>query len=170
MPFDPAREVSGIVAPYRVVTHMYGDIGGRMFMPGLFTRSLAEPRSVKLLAIVGGKDARPVGWLSGSEERTEGLFCRFAIMAGPVGDKVLAEVEGGWWPQFEPAYLVMHQGRGDSGSIEVTEARLCDVQLVAVGVFEQCRAATGLAARHAAVLAPFRNRPKVDLSPLPAIR
>jgi HK97 family phage prohead protease len=158
------------VAPYWERTYLRGDVGGRVLLPGLFTRSLDEPRTVPLLASVGGADGRQVGNLTATEDRVEGLFCRFTIMDGPAGDQVLSEVAGGYYPAFEPAYVVVNQGRGDSGSIEVTEARLHHVSLVAVGAFESARAATGRAAELDDLLAPFRNGPRVDLSPLPAFR
>ena len=172
---DPARrEIFGLTAPYDQTTYLVPTPGGERLRRGCFAKSIAE-RGTRILLTVGHEHrTAAVGKSTVWEETPEGLLATFAVRADERGDQALADAFDGYLPDLSVGFEPVHAVRGADGSVEVTEGRLREVSLVAVGAYAGAevmavRSADDIRADFEALMTPFRNPPRVDMSPLPPI-
>ena len=103
-------------------------------------------------------------------ETEEGLVGEFVVNEGPRGDTLLEDARGGYLEGLSVGFSPLRHERGDDGVREVVEARLVEVSMVGIPAYE---GAAVMAVRNAQsldeLLAPFANRPAVDLSPIPPL-
>lgn len=174
---DPARrEIVGLVAPYDQTTYLVPTPGGERLRPGCFTKSIAE-RGDRIPLTVGHEHrTAAVGKSLHWDDGPEGLLATFSVRAGEEGDRVLADAFDGYLADLSVGFEPTKHGirRGVDGAIEVTEGRLREVSLVAVGAYAgaqvmSVRSAEEVRADLDALLAPFLNPPRVDMSPLPPL-
>ena len=169
---ESRREIVGVVAPYNETTYLTGDPRGERLVRGCFTKSIAQ-RGSKVPLTVGHNHGRAAVGLSTSwQEGAEGLLGVFAVRPDAEGDKVLADVRDGYLPAMSVGFapLAANTRRAPDGALEHREAALKEVSLVVVGAYDGARVLQVRSAHDLeAMLAPFRNPPAVDLSPLPAL-
>jgi HK97 family phage prohead protease len=164
------RLVVGMVSPYDELTYLVPDPGGERIRRGAFAKSIAQ-RSAKIPLLRNHDRSARMGVSRSFQETPEGLLGEFLVNEGPAGDQLLEDARNGYLGSMSAGFLPLgHSHRGPDGAREVAEARLVEVSLVAVPAYE---GGGMLAVRNAqdldAILAPFRNRPDVNLDPLPII-
>jgi HK97 family phage prohead protease len=169
------REIVGRCAPYGETSYLTGDARGERLLPGCFATSIRQ-RGDRIPLCLGHQHGRAAVGLSlrdGWQDSPDGLVGVWRVRPDAEGDKVLADVHDGYLPQMSVGFAPVHNRtrRGVDGALEVTEAVLKEVSLVSVGAYD---GAVTLATRAAvevpdlaAILAPFGNRPEVNLDPLP---
>lgn len=168
------REIVGMVAPYDETSYMVNVPGGERLRRGCFAKSIAE-RGDRIPLCVGHEHrtaavGKSVKW----EDTAAGLIATFKVRADAEGDKVLADAHDGYLPAMSVGFEAKHGVRALDGAVEVTEAKLHEVSLVVVGAYGggqvmAVRAPEEIRADLDVLLAPFRNPPRVDMSPLPPI-
>jgi uncharacterized protein len=169
-----AREIVGVVAPYDETSYLTGTPGGERLRRGCFGKSIAE-RGDRIPLLVGHDHRRAavgksVGWHDGAD----GLLATFKVRPDEDGDRVLGDARDGYLPALSVGFEPLQRRRAADGAIEVTEARVHEVSLVSVGAYSGAqvlatRAAEPVPLDVEALMAPFRNPPRVDMSPLPPI-
>jgi uncharacterized protein len=174
---DPARrEIVGIVAPYDQTSYLVPIPGGERLRPGCFAKSIKE-RGDRIPLTVGHEHrTAAVGKSTAWQDTSEGLVATFQVREGDEGDKVLADAFDGYLADLSVGFEPTKHGmkRGIDGAVEITEGRLREVSLVAVGAYAGAqvmavRSAEDVRADLEVLLAPFKNPPRVDMSPLPPI-
>jgi Escherichia/Staphylococcus phage prohead protease len=158
---EPERLVVGVVAPYDEVTYLTGQPGGERIKRGAFKRTLknklASRQGIGLFR--NHEHGMRMGSARTFSETETGLVGEFVVNDGPRGDEFLEECRH-----------VVRTGRGDDGAREIIEAALGEVSMVGLPAYE---GAGVLAVRNAQsldqLLAPFLNRPEVNLDPIPPI-
>ena len=172
---DPARrEIVGIVAPYDQTTYLVATPGGERLRRGCFRKSIDE-RGDRIPLTVGHEHrTAAVGKSSAWEDTPDGLVATFQVRANEAGDQVLADAFDGYLPDLSVGFEPKHAVRGIDGALEITEGKLREVSLVAVGAYAGAqvmavRSADDVRADLDALLAPFQNPPRIDLSPLPPL-
>lgn len=141
------RTISGLAVPYGGPGLPGGAFRGRpvVFAAGALTRSLEE-RASKLRLIVDHDHTRAVGRLTAWADQPDGLHTTWKVARTPAGDAVLAEAADGIRDGLSiGADVIRYTERGDT--VEVTEARLLEVSLVAFPAFDTARV-TDVAAQH----------------------
>lgn len=171
---EPRREVTGIVAPYDETTYLIADPRGERLRRGCFAKSIRERGSRVLLCVGHQRDTAAVGRAEAWEEGPDGLRGTFRIRDDQKGDEVLTDCREGYLPAMSVAFAPTRRTTGQDGVVEILEARLHEVSLVAVGAYDGAqvlavRSPAEVRADLAHLLAPFQNPPRVDLSPLPPI-
>ena len=172
---DPARrEIVGIVAPYDQTTYLVPTPGGERLRPGCFAKSIRE-RGDRIPLTVGHEHrtaavGKSVSW----SDSPEGLLATFAVRSGEEGDRVLADAFDGYLADMSVGFEPVHAVRALDGAVEVSEGRLREVALVAVGSYfgaevMAVRSAADVRADLDLLLAPFQNPPRIDMSPLPPL-
>ena len=164
-----ARTITGVVAPYDEVSYVTPDPAGERIMRGAFAKSISQV-GTKVRLFVGHENrgasvGHAVEWI----DDPAGLSATFAISPSRRGDEALDDARNDGFGGMSVGFLPLQQRRGPDGVREVREARLMEVSLVGVPAYASARV---LAVRHAnldELLAPFANRPVVDLSPIPAV-
>lgn len=167
---DPVeRVVVGVVAPYDEVSYLTPHIEGERIMRGAFARSIVHHRAGVPLLRNHSTD-RKLGVSTGFDDGADGLVGTFRINEGEHGDLLLEDLRTGGLDAMSVGFQTIQATRGAGGIREVREARLVEVSLVALPAYQ---GAAMLAVRSAQslddILAPFLNRPDVNLDPLPAI-
>ena len=172
---DPAaREIVGLVAPYDQTTYLVPTPGGERLRRDCFRKSIAE-RGDRIPLTVGHEHrSAAVGKSKRWEETPEGLVGIFGVRAGEEGDRVLADAYDGYLADLSVGFEPLKAARGLDGAVEVTEGRLREVALVAVGAYAGAqvmavRSAEEVRADLDALLQPFLNPPRIDMSPLPPL-
>ena len=103
-------------------------------------------------------------------ETEDGLLGEFVVNDGARGDDLLEDARTGYIGGMSVGFSPLRHERADDGVKEVVEARLVEVSVVGVPAYE---GAAMMAVRSAqnldALLAPFANRPAVDLTPIPPL-
>jgi HK97 family phage prohead protease len=160
----------GQVAPYNETTYLTGDPRGERLMRGCFRASI-EQRGTRIPLCLGHNHGEAaVGLSTRWQEDGDGLLGVFAVRPDERGDKVLADARDGYLPALSVGFapIPSRSRRAPDGVIEHTEAALHEVSLVAVGAYGGARVLEVRSAQSLDdLLAPFRNPPVVDLSPLP---
>lgn len=152
------RTITGIAAPYGVVSNLVPNPGGEVFMRGAFKRSvanlIASGRLPKLF--VGHKHDTAVGSVTGLEDTDDGLLFTARLAGTPAGEAALLEAREGTLDAISVGFLAVRE-RMAKGVREVIEARLLELSMTPMPSYER----TALALRHAQmpVLPPM---PKVD--------
>lgn len=165
---ESERVVVGIVAPYDETTYLVNDPGGERIVRGAFARSI-QHRGAKIPILRGHDRGKRMGTSSTFAESDAGLVGTFTINPGVDGDAFLAECRDGYYGGLSAGFLPLGRlERGQDGAREIREAKLVEVSAIGVPAYE---GAGLLAVRSAqdldALLAPFRARPAVNLSPIP---
>jgi HK97 family phage prohead protease len=160
------RLLVGLVVPYDEVTYLVPNPDGERIRRGAFSRSIKHRESkVPLLrahdpGLVMGRSRR-------FTETDEGLLGEFVVNDGARGDDLLEDARTGYLDGMSVGFSAVRTERGDDGVREVHEARLVEVSMVGVPAYE---GAALMAVRNAQslddLLAPFANRPTVDLTPI----
>jgi hypothetical protein len=164
---DPAeRLVVGLVAPYDETTYLVANPDGERIRRGAFGRSIKH-RGSKIPLLRAHDTSLTMGWSRQFTETDEGLVGEFVVNDGGRGDELLDDARGGYLKGMSVGFSPLRSERGDDGVREVVEARLVEVSMVGVPAYE---GAALMAVRNAQsldeLLAPFANRPTVDLSPI----
>lgn len=163
------RMIVGVAAPYGEVSELAGDPAGERIMAGTFRRSI-EHRADRIPLLANHGRDRVLGYSVGFDDGADGLVGRFRINEGADGDRALEDVQHGYYAGMSVGYVELKVGRGADGVREVREGKLVEVSLVGIPAYE---GAAVLAVRNAqdvdALLAPFRNRPDVNLAPIPPL-
>jgi len=164
------RGVVGVAMPYGEVSYLAGDPAGERFMPGVFRRSI-EHRADRIPLLDNHVRDRVMGYSRTFDDGATELVGTWKVNEGDEGDRLLDDLRHGYYSGLSVGFVPIRTGRGDDGVKEVREAKLVEVSTVGIPAYE---GAALLAVRNAqdlaAVLAPFRNRPAVDLSPIPPIK
>jgi HK97 family phage prohead protease len=167
---EARREIVGQVAPYNETTYLTGDPRGERLVRGCFRASINQ-RGARIPLCVGHNHGRAaVGLSTAWQEDGDGLRGVFAVRPDDEGDKVLADVRDGYLPAMSVGFapIPSRSRRASDGALEHTEAALKEVSLVVVGAYDGARVLEVRSAQNLDdLLAPFRNPPAVDLSPLP---
>jgi HK97 family phage prohead protease len=163
------RVVVGIVVPYDETSYLTPDPAGERILRGAFTRSI-QHRGGRIPLLVGHNREKKMGTSRAFRESDDGLVGEFVVNPGPTGDAFLAECRDGYYGALSAGFAPVHSRRGADGAREVTEGKLVEVSALAVPAYE---GAAMLAVRSAqdldVMLAPFRARPDVNLSPIPPL-
>lgn len=163
------RLVLGIVTPYDETSYLTPDPGGERIRRGAFTKSIAQ-RATKIPLLRNHDRASRMGVSRSFTDTPDGLLGEFVVNPGDAGDQLLEDARNGYLGAMSAGFLPLgHSHRGPDGAREIAEAKLVEVSLVALPAYE---GSGMLAVRNAqdldALLAPFQNRPAVNLDPLPA--
>lgn len=166
---EAERVIVGVVAPYDETTYLTGDPRGERIRRGAFTRSI-QHRGDKIALLRNHDRSRKLGTSRRFSEEPDGLVGEFLVNVGAPGDELLEECRNGYLDGLSVGFVPIHAERGSDGALEVTEAKLGEVSMVAVPAYE---GAAMLSVRNAQdldkLLAPFTNRPAVNLDPIPPI-
>lgn len=166
---EAERVITGVVAPYDETTYLTGDPAGERIRRGAFTKSIQE-RGSRIALLRNHDRARKLGKSRAFRETPEGLVGEFVVNEGDLGDLLLAECRQGYLDGLSVGFVPLRTGRGADGVREVLEAKLGEVSMVAVPAYE---GAALLSVRNAQnleeLLAPFAQRPEVNLAPIPPI-
>jgi len=164
------RIVTGVVVPYDQTTYLVPVAGGERIRRGAFRRSI-DHRGDRIPLFRNHDHALRMGVSRSFEETPDGLIGSFRVNEGDAGDALLAECRNGYFGGLSAGFLPVDRERGADGASEVTQGKLVEVSTVGHPAYESMG---GLAVRSAqdldVLLAPFRNRPDVNLAPLPPIR
>jgi hypothetical protein len=165
-----ARTITGVVAPYDEVSYMTPDPAGERILHGAFAKSIAET-GAKVRLFVGHENrGASIGHATSWQDDPAGLSAVFTISASRRGDEALDDARNDGFGGLSVGFLPLRQQRGEDGVREVREARLMEVSLVGVPAYAGARiTAVRNAQSIEALMAPFANRPQVDLSPIPAV-
>lgn len=163
------REIDGRVAPYDATSYLTPDPRGERILRGAFAKSIRQ-RETKVPLCRNHDHSRAVGMSKRWLDQPDGLLSTFGVRPGADGDAVLEDARDGYLPGLSVGFMPLVTRRGADGASEVAEAKLLEVSLVVIGAYDGAQV---LAVRTAQdldkLLAPFRNAPQIDLSPLPAI-
>ena len=161
------RALVGVVAPYDETSYLVPDPRGERIRRGAFRKSLQE-RASKILLFRNHDHSRSMGRSKSFEDTDDGLVGTFSIHAGTAGDDFIEEVRNGYLSGLSVGFLVLDREvhRDGDGAREIREAKLLEVSAVGMPAYESA----GMLARDATNptdwLAPFLNRPDVNLSPI----
>ena len=166
-PADPnnpeERIVEGIVVPWDEISFLTPDPKGERFLRGSLTRSIAE-RGPKIKLFKSHDHREAVGLaVSWNVDDPRGLWGKFQIRTGPIGDDVLGAAREGMSDAFSVGFRPMKSRRGADGAREIVEAALHEVSIAPLGAYEGAQV---LAVRTMSTLDPM---PVVDLTPLPPL-
>ena len=100
----------------------------------------------------------------------DGLVGMFGVFDGDRGDAFLTEARQGYFGGMSVGFQPLVATRGADGVREIREAKLIEVSVVGMPAYE----GAGLISVRSVqdlenLLAPFRNPPTVDLTPIPQL-
>jgi hypothetical protein len=163
------RIITGLVVPYDATSYLTPNIGGERIMRGAFAKSIRQ-RGDRIPLCRAHDHSRALGMSRSWTDNDEGLGGEFYVRPSAAGDEALEEARDGYLSELSIGFQPLVQRRAPDNALEVREGRLFEVSLVVIAAYDGARV---LAVRNAQsideLLAPFRNPPHVDLSPLPAI-
>jgi HK97 family phage prohead protease len=166
---EAERVIVGVVAPYDETTYLTGDPHGERIRRGAFARSI-EHRGDKVALLRNHDRQRKLGTSRCFREAADGLVGEFVVNVGPPGDELLEECRHGYLDGLSCGFVPIRSQRGADGALEILEAKLGEVSMVALPAYQ---GAAMLSVRNAEnlseLLAPFANRPTVNLDPIPPI-
>jgi len=161
-----AREMVGMIAPYDEVTYLTPDPNGERILRGAFAKSIRQ-RGGKIPLLRNHDQSRKIGTSMRFVDSDDGLVGEFKIVPGDHGDAMLDDLRNGCLDMLSVGFQAIRAGRGADGVREVKEGRLVEVSVVALPAYA---GAAVLAVRNGqdldALLAPFQNRPEVNLDPV----
>lgn len=133
-PSAEGRLLEGLCVPYNVVTRVQ-DPGGppydETFSPGAFARALRAPNRVHLRFEHRDGLTDRIGRALELREQAEGLWGRFQVVGGMIGDHALALVDEGMVSGFSVGFVPLgRQRRNEDGAVVRTRCHLEDVSLV----------------------------------------
>jgi uncharacterized protein len=164
-----ARTITGIVAPYDEVSYVTGDPAGERIMRGAFAKSIAQVGNKVRLFVGHENRGASIGHATAWVDDPAGLSATFAVAPSRRGDDALDDARNDAFGGLSVAFHALQQKRGADGVREVREARLMEVSLVGVPAYPGARVLAVRSAELDTLLAPFANRPAVDLSPIAAV-
>jgi HK97 family phage prohead protease len=160
------RLLVGLVVPYDEVTYLVPNPDGERIRRGAFSRSIKH-REAKVPLLRAHDPGLVMGRSRRFTETDEGLLGEFVVNDGARGDDLLEDARTGYLDGMSVGFSAVRTERGEDGVREVHEARLVEVSMVGVPAYE---GAALMAVRNAQslddLLAPFANRPTVDLTPI----
>jgi len=160
------RVVVGVAAPYGEVSYLTPDPAGEVMMRGVFKRSLHH-RQDKVPLLRNHNTDTTLGWSTRFTDTDDGLEATFKINDGDAGDALLDDMQRRYLTGMSVGYKPIKVTRGEGGVQQVVEARLVEVSMVGIPAYE---GAGMIAVRNAqdlsVLLAPFVNRPDVNLTPI----
>jgi HK97 family phage prohead protease len=162
-----ARELLGQVQVYDEVSYLTpsGPAGERI-KRGCFAKSITE-RGTRIPLCRNHNHERAYGMSKRWVDGPENLEAVFGVRANAEGDQLLEDANDGYLPALSVGFVPVIAKRAPDGVLEVREAKLMEVSVLLIGAYEGSRV---LAVRSAQsvedLLAPFRNPPHVDLSPV----
>jgi HK97 family phage prohead protease len=160
------RVVVGVVAPYNEVSYLTPDPAGEVMMRGAFKRSLHH-RQDRVPLLRNHNIDVTLGWSTRFTETDTGLEATFKVNDGEQGDALLDDMQMRYVTGMSVGYKPIKVTRGEGGVQQVVEARLVEVSMVGIPAYE---GAGMIAVRNAqdltVLLAPFTNRPDVNLTPI----
>jgi uncharacterized protein len=166
---ESERVVTGVVAPYDELTYLTPNPSGERILRGAFKKSIAQ-RGGKIPLCRAHDHSVKLGTSRRFTDEVTGLVGEFVVNRGELGDKLLEDLRNGYLDSMSVAMQPLVIGRAADGALEVKEARLHEVSMVAIPAYQ---GAAMLSVRNAQdldeLLAPFRNRPEVNLAPVPPI-
>lgn len=163
------RTIVGVVVPYDEVSYLSPNPGGERIRRGAFEKSIRQ-RGGRIPLFRNHDHGLKLGVSRSFVEETSGLIGEFAVLEGRHGDDLLEDVRAGHLDGLSVAFQPLNAPRRRDGVVEVREARLFEVSVVALAAY----AGAGLLAVRSAqdldaLLAPFVARPDVNLAPIPPI-
>ena len=167
---EPQRLIVGIVAPYDQTTYLVPDPAGERIRRGAFRRSLTN-KSDKIPLFKNHDRGMRMGISRSFAETPDGLVGEFKVNDGPAGDALLEECRNGYLSGLSAGFFALNRERGGDGAREVVEGKLVEASVVGHPAYEGSGMLTVRNAQDLDVLlAPFQNRPDVNLDPIPSIR
>lgn len=164
-----SRTIVGVVVPYDEVSYLTPGGEGERVRRGAFRRSL-DHRGDRIPLLRNHARDRTLGRSQSFTETDDGLVGAFVVNDGPHGDELLDDVRHGYLEGMSVGFQAVRVERAPDGVREVREARLVEVSMVGIPAYE---GAAMLAVRSAEtlsdLLAPFTNRPAVNLAPIPPV-
>ena len=164
-----AREMVGMVVPYDEVTYLTPDPNGERVLRGAFSKSIRQ-KGRKIALLRNHDQTRKLGNATDWSDGPDGLVGTFKMVDGEHGDLMLEDLRNGCLDSLSVGFRALTAQRGADGVREVKEAMLAEVSVVTIPAYA---GAAVLAVRNAqdldALLAPFANRPQVNLAPVPPI-
>lgn len=163
------REIFGAVQVWNETSYLVPDPRGERMVRGCFRKSILE-RATRIPLCLKHNHDRAIGMSKSWDDDTSELRAVFGIRPGKLGDEALEDARDGYLPALSVGFAPINVGKGRDGVPEVREAKLLEVSLCLIGAYEGSRV---LAVRNAQdldeLLAPFANRPDINLSPLPPL-
>ena len=167
---EPRRIVTGIVAPYDQTTYLVPDPAGERIRRGAFRRSLTH-KADKIPLFRNHDRGMRMGVSRSFAETPEGLVGEFRVNEGDAGDALLEECRHGYLSGLSAGFFALQRDRGADGAREVVEGKLVECSVVGHPAYEGSGMLTVRNAQDLdVILAPFQNRPDVNLDPLPPVR
>jgi Escherichia/Staphylococcus phage prohead protease len=163
------RVIVGVVAPYDELTYLTLDPAGERIRRGAFSRSIAH-RGTSIPLLRNHDVERRMGTSRVFRETDDGLVGEFVVNDGEPGDALLLELRQGYLAGLSVGFTRLRSERAADGARDVTEAKLVEVSTVGVPAYEGAAVLSVRSAQNLdELLAPFRNPPVVDLSPIPPL-
>jgi Escherichia/Staphylococcus phage prohead protease len=165
------RLIVGVAAPYGTVSHLTPHPEGERIMRGAFRRSIAH-RGDRIPLCRAHDHTHALGMAREWTDDDNALVGTFHVRQSALGDEALEEARDGYLSGLSVGFLPVAGGvtHGRDGVREVRDARLVEVSLTVIPSYD---GAEVLAVRQAQsvgdIMAIFRAKPAVDLSPLPAL-
>lgn len=134
-----SRTISGQAVPYNDPGQPASSLGGRgmVFLHGSLDRSL-QARAEKVRLLVQHDAAHPIGRLVDWQNTDHGLDTTWKIASTPAGDVALAEASQGVRDGLSVGVEILDYEERD-GYVNVTEAKLLEVSLVALPAYDRAR-------------------------------
>lgn len=161
-----AREIVGQVQMWDQTSYLTPDPRGERMKRGCFAKSIRQ-REAAIPLCLNHQHDHALGMSKHWDDSAEGLTGIFGVRPGAAGDDALADARDGYLPAMSVGFKPLNTTRARDGVLEVREAMLMEVSLCLIGAYEGSRV---LQVRNAQnldeLLAPFRNPPTIDLSPV----
>lgn len=166
---EQERIITGVAVPYDETTYLVSDPNGERIQRGAFSRSIAH-RGDKIPLLANHNVHRRMGMSRRFVETNDGLVGEFRINDGEPGDELLLQTRQGYFGGLSVGFTRLRTARASDGARDVLEAKLVEVSLVGIGAYDGAELLSVRTAQNLdELLAPFRNPPAVDLSPIPPI-
>jgi uncharacterized protein len=166
---ESERLIVGVIAPYSETTYLTPDPAGERILRGAFKKSIAQ-RGGKIPLCRAHDHSVKLGTSRRFTDDASGLIGEFVVNPGGPGDALLEDVRNGYLESMSVGFQPLIVGRGADGVREVKEARLHEVSMVAIPAYQGAALMSVRGAQDFdTLLAPFLNRPDVNLAPLPPI-
>lgn len=162
----PRRRVVGCAVPYNETTFLVRDPRGERIRRNAFAKSVAE-RADRIFLNIEHDDDRTVGRSTRLDDTDDGLVGEWRIRGDELGDKTLAELDDGLWPNMSVKFATLRSDPAPDGVIEVVEGYLGNVALVRIPAYLGAEVLAVRKADVAEIMAGFGPRPQIDLTPIP---